>query len=93
MMMARRRAPIALAAATVALLALLAAPVSAQQHRRAASLFSRMKQQKAGEEGEAEPVAAAEPEEGGIRFERRKLALDETPGFASAFDEDLQMIK
>lgn len=72
-------------------LLLLLAPANAQ-HRRAASLFSRMKQQGGKGGDEPEPVTAAEPEEGGIRFERRSLALADTPGF-SMLDKDLQMIK
>lgn len=78
------------APALLLLLAAAAAPAAQAQHRRASSLFSRTKQQQP-QEGAQEEAAAAE--EGGIRFERRALALDETPGFSSVFDKDLQMMK
>jgi hypothetical protein len=97
--MPRRRSPIALSAGGLLLALLLAGcclPQGARaQNRRAASLFSRMKQQKGEPAAEAEPVAAAEPEEeeGGIRFERRSLAMEDAPGFSSVFDADLKMIK
>lgn len=90
--------------ALLAAAALLATPAQGQQQgqgrgRGASSLFNKMKQQQHAQQqqgkhgGEAEPVTAAEPEEGGIRFERRALAMDEAPGFASVMDADLKMIK